>query len=326
MVKNTIPWNLVALVLVFSFSTSRISYANEAQSIMAQTWAPVIMQCAASEADFITAADFDGDWIGNNNWDNMAGHPLPAVVYYDVKETETHWFLFYTLFHPRDYTPDPACLSSCHENDAESLQIAVRKHGTDSGALELMETLAHSSIMLYTNNKSIPGGTLKVTGPVTLTNGHPTVFVEQYGHGIYGTPNESIAANPLVCDVARYLPTGVSELPDGIPDNKVGYALVSIYDTFWQHRDCVGNGACFDGSFDYRGAALPSQIDGDDFGTDSANTPWGYGQALEGGLQRGDWFFDPARAIAVHAGPIQDFSENYLLNPYTADIQAAAGE
>jgi hypothetical protein len=289
-----------------------------------QAWAPVIQQCAASRADFITAADFDGDWIGGNNWENMDKFPLPAVVYYDVKETHTHWFLFYTLFHPRDYTPDPECPVSCHENDAESLQLVVRKDGSGRGALELMETLAHSSIMLYANNPAVRGGTLKVTGPVTLTNGRPTVFVEQYGHGIYGTARENVMANPAACRVVRYLPLGRSEEPAGIPSAKTSYALVPLYDTLWRQRGCMGDGRCFDGAFTYRGAVLPSSFDGDDFGTDSANTPWGYGQALEGGLVSGDWFFDPARAIAVHAGPLDNFSQTYVVNPYMADLEAAA--
>lgn len=33
---------------------------------LATRYAPVIYQGAASDQDFITAVDFDGDWIGNN--------------------------------------------------------------------------------------------------------------------------------------------------------------------------------------------------------------------------------------------------------------------
>lgn len=69
----------------------------------------------------------------------------------------------------------------------------------------------------------------------------------------------------------RGIHTGIAEEPDGIPDKKAGCEPVSIYDTRWQLRDCVGNGPSFDGLYDYRSARLPAQFNGD--GMDSANTP-----------------------------------------------------
>lgn len=317
---------ITKLVILCISINAGIAWAQAATEPIHQRWAPVIMQGAASDADFITTADFDGNRIGNDNWDNFDKFPKPAAVYYDVKETASHWFIFYTLFHPRDYTPDPECPISCHENDAESIQVVIRKDGTPNGKLEIMQTLAHGDITLYTNEPGIAGGAMKVSGPITLTNGHPTIYVEQYGHGIFGTPGESVSANPLAVKIVRYLPTGIAGEPDGIPDKKVGYALVSIYDTLWQWRDCVGNGQCFDGLFEYRGAELPSQFDGDDFGIDSANTPWGYDQATGDGIVRGDWFFDPAHAILYHAGPIPDFATEYTFNPYLKDIEAEKNE
>ena len=289
-------------------------------------WAPVLMQSASTDADFITAADYDGDWIGNNNWQNFDKFPKKAVLYYDVKETATHWFIFYTVFHPRDYVEDPACPRSCHENDAESIQLTVRKDGSPHGRLEIMQTLAHGGITMYTNDPAVQGGAMEISGPITLTNGHPTAYIEEYGHGIYGTTHESLSATPVLTQIVSYVPKGKAEEPEGIPDKAVGYALVSIYDTFWQHRDCMGQGKCFDAPFEYRGAVLPAQIDGDDYGTDSANTPWGYNQATGGDIVRGDWFFDPAAAVLYHAGPLDDFSLEYVSNPYLADIAAMAQE
>ncbi len=67
---------------------------------LARRYAPVIHQGAASTQDFITAVDFDGDWVGNNNWENQPTGDLSAHVYYSVVETETHWFLFYAIFPP----------------------------------------------------------------------------------------------------------------------------------------------------------------------------------------------------------------------------------
>ncbi len=286
-----------------------------------ERWAPVINQGAASEFDFITALDFDGDWTGNNNWRNAPLFPKPAVVYYDVKETASHWFIFYALFHPRDYTTDPECPSGCHENDLEGIQLTVRRDGSEFGDLEILETLAHGDIYLYTNKDYIKGGKLAVDGPVTMIKGRPAVFVEQYGHGIYGRPEKSIEANPMAVKMLRYVYTGTAETPDGIPDKKVGYSLVSIHDTIWARRSCTGDGNCFDAVFDYRGVPVPGSIDGDDYGRDAANTPWGYDQATGDGVVRGDWFFDPARAVLYHSGPIGDFETGYTLNPYPAELK-----
>jgi len=123
---------------------------------LARHYAPVIHQGVASDQDFITAVDFDGDWVGNNNWENQPTGDLSAYVYYSVAETETHWFLFYSLFHPRDYTRDPCEKSDgCHENDMESIQIVVAKDGTPFGHLQAVETLAHSHIYLYTADRSV---------------------------------------------------------------------------------------------------------------------------------------------------------------------------
>ncbi len=56
------------------------------------------------------------------------------------------------------------------------------------------------------------------------------------------------------------------------------------------------------------------------YGADKANTPWGYNQAIGKELRRGDWFLDPARALAYHATIAGGFSTRYLYNPYLADL------
>ena len=61
-------------------------------------------------------------------------------------------------------------------------------------------------------------------------------------------------------------------------------------------------------------------VDGDNHGQDKANTPWGYNQETGGTLLRGDFFLDPARALAHHASFGGDFSLIYLHNPYLADL------
>jgi hypothetical protein len=282
---------------------------------LARHYAPVIRQGAASDQDYLTSADFDGDWIGGNNWENQPSGDLAAYVYYSVVETETHWYLFYSLFHPRDYTREPCEESDgCHENDMESVQVSIAKDGTSYGHPVALETLAHNHIYLYRFEDSVQKGALRVRGRATLEEGHPVVWVETYGHGIHG---KRIRLKP---SEVVYRVGDVPEVPESLDDEQVSYKLVPIYDTLWQQRDNVGPGRAFDNPFDYQGQILPYSFDGDDWGEDKANTPWGYNQEIGDALSRGDWFLDPARALAFHATIEGQFSTRYLHNPYLADL------
>jgi hypothetical protein len=282
---------------------------------LARHYAPVIHQGVASDQDFITAIDFDGDWIGNNNWENQPGGDLSAYVYYSVVETESHWFLFYSLFHPRDYTGDPCeDTGGCHENDMESIQVVVAKDGTQYGHLQVVQTLAHRNIYLYAIDPAVGQNALKVSGSVDLEGNHPIVYVETFGHGIYAH-RQILVPYRVVYRVGEQ-----AEVPEGLKDEDVSYQLVPIYDTLWAHRDEIGPGRAFDEPFDYRGHTLPAAIDGDDYGEDRANTPWGYDQDTGETLLPGDWFLDPARALAYHARFEDEFSTTYVYNPYLDDL------
>ena len=286
---------------------------------LAHHYAPLICQGVASDQDFITAADFDGDWIGNNNWENQPTGDLSAHVYYSVMETETHWFLFYALFHPRDYTSNPCQeTGGCHENDLESIQLVVAKDGTPFGKLLAVETLAHDAIYLYPVDSSVQPNALKAAGQIRFEESHPIVYIETYGHGIYGT------RRILVPGKVTYRVGDVAEVPEGIKDDDVLYLLVSIYDTLWAHREEIGPGQAFDQPFDYRGHTLPATFDGEDYGQDRANPPWGYNQETGDTLSRGDFFLDPAKALAYHASFGGDFSFEYIFNPYLADMELAS--
>ena len=84
---------------------------------LAYYWAPVWYQdtdSAAYRADYITNFDYDGNWVGNDNWDNLDLYPLNATIYYSILETETHWFIGYYDFHPRDWSTSGLFQ---HEND-----------------------------------------------------------------------------------------------------------------------------------------------------------------------------------------------------------------
>jgi len=271
---------------------------------LAHRYAPVIRHVVASDQDFITTVNFDGDWVGNNNWENQPEGDLSAHVYYSVVETERHWYLLYSLFHPRDYTYDPCeDTSGCHENDVESIVMAVAKDGTSFGRLVVMGTLAHGDMFLYTPE---PVSSPDVQGPIELEEGHPVVWVQAYGHGIVGHPRIMLP-HFIVYRVGER-----AEVPESLEDEDVSYQLVSIYDTLWAHRDEVGPGQAFDQPFSYRGYTLPARIDGDNHGADRASAPWGH--------HGGDLLLDPAKVLIDHVGTDGDFSWEYVFNPYWVDM------
>ncbi len=303
----------VMLVACAPRLTSRQQVADR-HADLAYHYAPVIYQGAATDQDYITRVDFDGDWISNNNWENQPTGDLSAYVYYSVVETETHWFLFYSLFHPRDYVAGSCEEGGCHENDLESLQLAVFKDGSRYGQLQAMETLAHGDIFLYSAHDQVRGGFLKVDGEVTFEGERPVVYVETYGHGIYGRPKN------LVGGLVVYRVGQKAERPASITD-EVTYALLPIYEELWSRRHSMGTGQTFDRLFFYAGYRLPAAFDGDTWGADKANTPWGYDQARGFRLHRGDFFLDPAKAMSYHATFPAPFSRRYVYNPYLTDIR-----
>ena len=88
------------------------------------------------KSDYLARFDLDGDWKGDNNWANAERGSSQAYVHYAVMETDTHWFLVYNFFHPRDYS-DKCVAGTCHENDNEGLILTVAKDGSPFGRLQV---------------------------------------------------------------------------------------------------------------------------------------------------------------------------------------------
>jgi len=187
---------------------------------LAAHWAPVWYQDeddSCAWADWITAVDFDGDFVGTNNWNNAGkrehafhGSLLnEAVVYWWVVETDTHWYLGFADFHPRDWNDRDsmvnkfmglrAALTSYddqHENDMEGALLVLRKHPDHPyGLPELMQTQAHNDFWQYSPlGEALRGreGRENVDGPIVeADDGRPCLFVESKGHGVYGSAEKT---------------------------------------------------------------------------------------------------------------------------------------
>jgi len=300
-----------------------------AQRAMLERFAPRIHQGVSADPakrhwDTPTRMDFDGDWVGRNNEQSLRswpeGEPFPAAVYYALVESETHVFLTYFLFHPLDWEVNPnfLWLGRWHENDGESVQVAVRKR---DGKAVLLATQAHLGTKLYAaaDEDFRPRSDWKLAGsPMEMEEGRPVVYVESGGHGIYGAPVKGRAAG---ADTVVFDPTD--------------YELLPIHDTLWKMYRTLGNlgdGGMVDGAFDYRSAAvayrdLPRHFDSDRLSVlvawkfDAGISPFAFSHSLLA-EDLGVLFFEPARKYrdafggGVEGGPADPWGQTYLYNPY----------
>ncbi|HIA05079.1 MAG TPA: hypothetical protein EYN66_24815, partial [Myxococcales bacterium] len=261
---------------------------------LAKHWAPVWYHDTDDtkySADYITAYDFDGDTISNNNWENLdkADANLKATIYFWVIESKTHWFIGYADFHPRDWTE--ICNTflpfqePCHENDMEGALVMVRKSATQThGTFELLYTEAHNTLHIFTNNPLITEestANLEST-PVTFENGsHPELYVESKGHGVCALyyngnkhckhPIESKPPKFPGGDGIVYRYKGFGEKPESGNDPDVGYSLISFENTLWKRRFDICDDKCtFDQTMTYDGVKLGKAFNGDTWGKDKA--------------------------------------------------------
>ena len=123
-------------------ASERVSFGPQPRSAdpyrpLVEHYAPFIAQETwfQPRSDYIVRFDADGDWRGDNNWDNAPFASTQAYVYYAVIETETHWFLIYNFFHAR------GLLGQVHYRDVSR----ERQRGNDSHGSPSRLRHGHSS-------------------------------------------------------------------------------------------------------------------------------------------------------------------------------------
>jgi hypothetical protein len=314
---------------------------------VALRYAPFIYHATDRDAgrqDLISNIDFDGDLVGNNNWENFDRFELKPTVYYAVLQTSTHYFIAYHLFHPRDWNHFTLYVHDTHENDGENLQVVIRKM---DGKVILLWTQAHYRSNVYTNPGSgVSGGSRKISGRFQLVNDagipdsngtHAAVFVEAQGHGIYGTldSGSEMQLQPNGSYVFRdrsgilFRPAKPSEPvnePQPYTSGEVPYQLDSISEKLWPLlRDglLVGNGKLLDGAWRYTDelmdVSVPRFYDADrfsgPFGPDRGISPFALDFVWCKGTL-GALFFNPARRYAEQLTIEGDWSRFYLHYPF----------
>ena len=354
----------VAPALASVANLEPVTYDGAALDLqIAARFAPIFRQALGSSPrfDYVTRFDFDGDWLGDNNWQNAANesYRLSATMYFNVSETETHYFVHYAAFHPRDYKGgnvrgallseilregaarhgdyDPTGLSQAavlaHENDMEGALVVVQKAIGLFGSTRVVfvETLAHNQFLQY---RVGPG-----ERDVTAEDEHPVIFIEPKGHGIeayHGGEQASSAEGGFV----TYRYTGQAEEPTGVADEDVGYDLASLTATLWPAARQQHSGV-FGGSFDYQhwtvqaldaggnvvthGTTLGlvgSVLNGVVGGRNMARPPWGWYDQDETDQRQGGWYLTPAETVKRHFGLGDDFSTTYVHHPALAVYRA----
>lgn len=277
-------------------------------------FAPVVLQRCKGTADYITNVDFDGNFNGADNWQNQPKFPLKAYAYTSAIETRTHWYLTYSFFHPRDWFPIKNIPGINHENDFEGALVVVEK------ALDrviLMETVAHRKMLRWTVDPAL-ADLDDVEGPLLFEGERPILDVQKWKHPISAYTGDDLAGEKGV--LYRY--HGRAEQPVGNDDRDVSYDLVSLKDTIWKRRFEIGPTKLFGLAADFADGRYGCSFNGDDYVTDGADAPWFWGFD-EGKLGRGEWFFDPAKAMRVHFPKQKDrFPGEYLQHPFKSEVSS----
>jgi hypothetical protein len=288
--------------------TLDLDHAREAADLL-ERWAPTLVQHVARRdrgRDRPTRVDFDDDWDATNNWANQRRlkHQLPPAVYGAAVLTETHAYLTYTLYYPRDWTR-PLCLPYiCHDNDLESLLLIIDRMGDsrtgDSGRagdslgeLVLVETKAHM------NYAALRGDEV-----ARDARGRPLIRIEAQGHGPWACRPDEHACRPGNGRLVYVRGAPPSSPPRQADGREVHYELLSLRETLWARRHLHEESLSLwtageTGPMHYAGARCGRM--GHTMGASMAwsrypggvRPPW----ALRGQHgARGDWFLDPAAA------------------------------
>jgi hypothetical protein len=309
--------------------------------------------------DWITAVDFDGDWILDNSWESQGErdgdrfrHAPKAVVYTGAIFTETHAFLTYAWFHPRDWGKGwkenhglrnvlgkvsfGKIPHSAHENDLEGALLVV---DLERQEVVVVETIFHRLFQKYWRDPAA-----RATGEGKGWNGQfrvddegrPILMVESHGHGVEawdgkpfpGKHDDGVvyylgdeAGNPE--DYEEVGETARFEADRGGRVREVPYAMVSLEEEIWPRAlardgDMCGDLGDLDGFLETR---IGWNFKGDDYGKNKANLPWAWtDETTDTG--KGHLFLDPAGTVATHFDFADEFSQVYVHHPYRVEPQS----
>ena len=175
-----------------------------------------VLLSEGGRGDFITAVNYDGDWTCLNNWENLRAGDLGAVVYYSVQETDTHYYVGYYFYHPRD---DAEIWLDRHENDLEGIMLCVPKSADGYLAPAMMYTQGHGNVYFYfaDGEQTMQAGS-NHGGSMALAGHRPHIYIcpngtlKNQGHSVESAANHSTYWSVGNSGV-RYVYGGQAETP-----------------------------------------------------------------------------------------------------------------
>lgn len=309
-------------------------------------YAPVLYQDTADgfpndwrnrRYDLVTRFDFDGNDDAADNWARAESWKIPAFVYWDGQETETHVFLVYGFFHPRDW--DVGCFYPlCHENDQENYRLTIRKDGTELGTPILLDGDSHGQHHAFGIDGTVTSGRTDVSTTVPSFDGsHVRLFLESKGHGPQQCADEADCLGKIGDGgdgVVFRVTAGGGAPPIAEPDVEAGglleaeYGLLPSFESLWvkipnDHEEAFdATGAvAYDGRFPLP-FLVPKEYNSDDWGSEGdGHMTWGV-EFVSGGADRLlDWGLDPALSVKEHftlpgEDDVAQYSLTYTCNPY----------
>jgi hypothetical protein len=324
---------------------------------IAARYAPVFHQALGGHprGDYPTNFDFDGDWKGTNNWSHAGSKnfALKGYIYYSVRETETHYYIHYAVFHARDYkggvrkgviysdllwlgarvlskgrapSGKLALAAIAHENDMEGALVVVDKL---SGRPVYLETVHHNLFGKYRPD----GDTGLADGYFTTAGDHVELYVQPRGHGIQPLGTESRKA---LKGMVVYTYSGTADDPEKAAEGRVGYELLPIATTLWPMVEHGQSSKTYASEKDFgtvkinvrSGSStlchdvqlgmLPSAFEGQVGGENVARPPWGWFSNARPNDPPGIWYFDPAGVIKRDFQLADSFSTAYVSLPFWA--------
>jgi hypothetical protein len=294
---------------------------SDTYGALAEYWAPQFYQDTASgdyRGDFLIKFNFDGDYVGNNNWEDLANYPIGSAalsgrVYFSVVESLNFYFLGYYTFHARDWDDINTVLNS-HENDLEGVVLAVKKTG-GNGTLVGAITLAHDQFYQYkAPGQDLTDGSDNVDATLLLNGNHPKIFIEAKGHGVfYYDGSGAPGGDGIVYDVNSANPQSPTDAT-GNYTHHYNYGLIAMDASsgdqgFWYRRNNIGPNDTF---------ASWGILSGDTYGANKAKMPWVWDDADDGEVFSGDMLADPAHMFdcQLNGSALTGMSHQYTSNIY----------
>ena len=351
---------VLAISLVFLafplLAQEEYTYSGTNLEDVVRNFAPVIYQQLDEEhpeSNFITRFDYDGDFRGDNNWDNVDKfneEARKAYVYYSASETPNDYYVFYGFYHPRRYSS--RCISiiyPCHENDFTGVLLVITKDSILSPeparpSLDLIQTFVDGDFYTYqfrSDNMAIEGN---VQGPYHKL----ALWSEKGNHDLYIIGGDRTVAdhhcgrNPLkVSDEQKEFMKVATETREnhlvyvygdeaetytrGRTDGIVNYELIDLKETFFDKIEyALEYHSVFRAPYKYKGNRykiddhmVPEKFYGTKYGNNKASFPWGWNDGSCIYVKRGEWFFDPAYSVKTLLGrTIDEELDDYIIHPY----------